>query len=96
MAGGYGGGHSTELYFLDKHQWSEGPSLPRTFSHAPSVNPDPSTLILVGGLDSTAGYFRDDMLSLNTQEMKWEVLPGKIDRDDNGGMAFYGISATVL
>ena len=92
MAGGFGGGLTTELYFLDEGQWSEGPSLPRTFSHAPSVNPDPSTLFLVGRLDMTAGYFRDDLLALNTRDMRWEVLPGKID---SNRIAFYGLAATA-
>merc|ERR1719495_223949 len=94
MAGGYASPKTTEMFVLDQDNevstWVEGPPLIRAFSYNPSVNPDDSTLMLVGGLDSTAGYFRNDMLSLNVEKMQWEGMPGKIDTQGTN-MTFFGI-----
>ena len=75
-------------------KWVEGPKLPGYLSSPQSVNPDESTLLLVGGLDYLAGYYTNNILSFNVDSWAWQTLPGKIKLGD--GMAYYGIGATWI
>ena len=85
----YGYRSSSEYFSLDTFQWTNGPDLKYKIGWMGSTSTRDHPMLVVGGYDPDFGR-RKEILSLNTEQQKFEFLPGQlqIGRDAFGMVAF--------